>query len=306
MLPKKMQVDLSIIIASFNTEKLLRKCLQSIEAADLCQYKHEVIVVDNASSDSTIKMLKKNFPQVVLLENKTNLGFARANNLGVKKATGRYILFLNPDTQVSKNAVKVVLDYMKSHKDVAVATPSVELADGELDEGAHRGFPTPWNAFCHFSGIPKIFPKSRIFAGYTMGWELDNPEPHEVDSVVGAFYLVRGEAGEEVGWWDEDYFWYGDELDFSYRLKKAGWKIVYIPSVKILHHKGAASGIGKSDRDITTATRETKLRAARASTEAMRIFYRKHYSNKYPKLLTWLVLAGVDLLETFRVIKYSR
>lgn len=298
-------MDLSIIIISYNTKDLLRDCLQSIKESNFGKYKHEIIVVDNASSDNSVEMIKKEFPRTVVLENKDNLGFAKANNQGIREAHGRYIVFLNPDTKVTKKAIKTVLDYMEDNECVAVASPKVELANGELDEGAHRGFPTPWNAFCHFSGLGKVFPKSKLFSGYTMGWQLDNPKPHEVDSVVGAFYMVRREAGEQVGWWDEDYFWYGDELDFSYRLKKAGWKIVYIPTVGILHYKGAASGIGESDKKITTATRETKILAARASTEAMRIFYRKHYSGKYPRFLTWFVLAGISVLQLFRVIKYS-
>lgn len=299
------RIDLSIIIINFNTNELLKKCLQSICRADIAKSVYEIIVVDNNSSISPAEMLKKEFSKVSLIENNENFGFARANNQGVKKANGRYVLFLNPDTEVSKNAVSVVLDYMNKYVDVGVASPRVELANGDLDEASHRGFPTPWNAFCYFSGIAKVFPKSKLFSGYTLGWQLDNPEPHEVDSVVGAFYMVRREAGEQVKWWDEDYFWYGDELDFSYRLKKRNWKVVYLPSVKILHYKGASSGIGKSEKNITTATRETKIRAAKASTEAMRIFYKKHYQNKYPKFLTLLVLFAINFLQTFRVLKYS-
>lgn len=297
--------DLSIIIVSYNTKELLQKCLHSIKECDTGKYSYEIIIVDNASSDDSLVMVKKEFPRTILTQNKENLGFAKANNQGVKKTKGRYVLFLNPDTEVSNDAIQVVLDYMEQNIKVGVASPRVELASGELDEGSHRGFPTPWNSLTHFSGLSKLFPKSKLFSGYTMGWQLDNPEPHEVDSVVGAFYMVRRVAGEGVGWWDEDYFWYGDELDFSYRLKAAGWKIIYIPSVKILHHKGAASGIGKSEKNITTASRETKIRAAKASTQAMRVFYKKHYSKRYPVLLTTLVLIAISLLQTFRVIKYS-
>lgn len=298
-------MDLSIITINYNTKDLLRDCLQSIKESNLDKHSYEIIVVDNNSADDLTVMAKEELNNVTLIQNKENLGFAKANNIGIRKARGRYLLFLNPDTKVTKNAIKAVLNYMEENKDVGVASPRVELANGELDEGCHRGFPTPWNAFAHFSGLGKLFSKSKLFSGYRMGWQLDNPAPHEVDSVVGAFYMVRREAGEEIGWWDEDYFWYGDELDFSYRLKKAGWRIVYIPSEKILHYKGASSGIGKSEWKITTASRETKIRAAKASTEAMRIFYKKHYSDQYPKFITWLVLSGINLLQTFRVLRYS-
>lgn len=306
--------DLSIIILNYNTKDFLLECLQSIKEADLGGITTEVIVVDNASDDGSTKALK-NFRFSIfhfqLIENKKNLGFAAGNNVGVKKASGRYVLFLNPDTVLSKDAIKEIFDFMEAHKDAAVATPKLELPNRQLDEASHRGFPTPWNAFCHFSGLRKIFPKSRIFSGYTLGWLLNKKEPHEVDSVSGAFFFVRREVAEEVarlparqGWWDEDYFWYGDELDFCYRLKEKGWKIFFLPQVKVLHYRGVASGIKGHTKEISTATRETRIRAARASIEAMRIFYEKHYKDKYSWIITRLVLLGIKILSLTRETKH--
>lgn len=308
------KIDLSIVILNYNTKDFLLDCLQSIKEADLDGISTEIIVVDNASTDGSVETARESIKSItsttgitgLAIENKKNLGFAAGNNVGVKKTSGRYVLFLNPDTVLSKDAIKEIFDFMERHRDVAVASPKLELPTGQLDEASHRGFPTPWNAFCHFSGLRKLFSRSKFFAGYTMGWLLDKKEPHEVDSVSGAFFFVRRKAGEEVSWWDEDYFWYGDELDFCYRLKEKRWKIFFLPQIKVLHYRGVASGIKGHSKEISTATRETRLRSARASIQAMRIFYKKHYMNEYPFFVTWLVFAGMWLLENLRVLKHLK
>lgn len=296
------KVDLSIVILNYNTRDLLQECLFSVNKAEGNSFRREVIVVDNNSTDNSAAMVKKEFPQVKLVENKKNLGFSAGNNIGIKKAIGKYILFLNPDTIVSPETFSVMLRFMEGDSQVGAATCRVELADGQLDEASHRGFPTPWRALCHFSGIEKLFPKSRFFAGYTLG-SLAIDKIHEIDSGTGAFLLVRRKAGEEVGWWDEGYYWYGEDLDFCYQLKSRGWKVVFNPETKILHYKGVSSGIKKHSAEISTATEETRKRAARASTQAMRIFYRKNYRRRYPWVLTFLVLAGIGILEKIRLIR---
>lgn len=307
------EVDLSIIILNYNTKDFLLDCLQSIKEADLSGIKTEIIVVDNASTDGSVETARESIKSITsttsitgfVIRNKKNLGFAAGNNVGVKKTSGRYVLFLNPDTVLSRTVIKKVLSFMEKREDVAVASPKLELPTGQLDEASHRGFPTPWNAFCHFSGLRKIFPRNKIFAGYTVGWLLDKKTSHEIDSVSGAFFFVRRKAAEEVSWWDEDYFWYGDELDFCYRLKEKKWKIFFLPQVKVLHYRGVASGIKGHSRSISTATRETKLRSARASIEAMRIFYRKHYQDKYSSLVAWVVFLGMWLLAQIRLRRHS-
>ena len=293
-------IDLSIIILNYNTKDFLLKCLQSIKAADLGGISVEVIVVDNGSSESI-----RDITEVKIIENKKNVGFSKGNNVGVKKSHGKYVLFLNPDTVLPKNTLKIIFEFMEKHTDVCVVSPRLELADGSFDEASHRGFPTPWNAFCHFSGLRSLFPKSKVFAGYTQGWLLDNKEPHEVDSVSGAFLFTRRKLGEAISWWDEDYFWYGEDLDFCYKVKEKGWKIMFLPEISVLHYRGVASGIKGHSKKISTSTPETKMRAALASTEAMRIFYKKHYTNKYPQIVTSLVLVAIGLLEKIRVSKYS-
>jgi GT2 family glycosyltransferase len=288
-----MKTVLSIIIVSYNTKDFLRSCLLSLQEQTIST---QIIVVDNASSDESCAMVKKEFPEVLLIENKQNSGFSKANNIGVKRATGQYVLFLNPDTIVPKGVLATMVSHMENNAKVGAATCKVALINGELDDACHRGFPTPWNSFCHFFKLSHLFPHSPLFTGYSLSW-MDMEKPHEIDACAGAFMLVHREAGEAVSWWDEDYFWYGEDIDFCYRLKEVGWKIYYYPDVSIEHYTGVAGGIKNVSKHITTATKETKERATFARFEAMRIFYRKHYQNRYPRLVTWCVQKGIAFLQ---------
>lgn len=286
-------IDLSIIIVNYNTKVFLRNLLDSIEKSISKRITYEVIVVDNASTDG-LPAETLNFK---LIRNKENLGFSKANNQGVKiSEKSRYLLFLNPDTLMQKNTVEEMIKFMDAHRDAGAATCNLVMPNGEIDDASHRGFPTPWNSFSYFSGLAKIFPKSKLFNGYNLGW-LDFGKVHEIDACAGAFMLVRREAGEAIGWWDEDYFFYGEDLDFCYMLKQKGWKIYFVPQVWILHYKGVAGGIKKMSQNISTADLETKKRATKARFNAMRIFYKKHYEKVYPKWLTWLIFAGISIKE---------
>lgn len=287
----------SIIIVNYNVKELLRQCLQSLAGVGC-----EIFVVDNASKDGSVEMVREEFPEVKLIASDKNLGFAKANNLALRQAQGRYLLFLNPDTVVPDETLSTIIQCMDGDPKVGVATCFIELASGGMDMDCHRGFPTPWASFCHFSGLAKLFPRSRLLGQYHQTWK-DLSKPHEIDSCVGAFMMVRREAMEEVGVWDEDFFFYGEDLDWCYRFREHGWKVVFYPHVKIIHHKGASSGMKKSSQEVTTASRESKRRARKASTEAMRIFYEKHYRQKYPAVLNWLVLRGIKLVEKVRLLR---
>ena len=296
-------MDLSIIIVSYNTKEFLRNCLTSILSSINGKLGCEVIVVDNASSDgsaSEILNMKNKISNMRAILNKKNVGFSKANNIGIKQAKGRYLLFLNPDTIVYPNILETMVDFMDKHKDAGAATCKVVMPNGELDESCHRGFPTPWNAFSYFSGISKLFPYSKLLSDYNLSW-MDLSKTHEIDALCGAFMLVRRKAGEQVGWWDEDYFFYGEDIDFCYMLKSKGWKIYYVPTVSILHYKGVSGGIKKISREITTADSATKKKATRARFEAMKIFYEKHYLKKYPSIITRLVMQGINIK---RILSY--
>ncbi len=288
--------DLSIIIVSYNTKDFLAECLESIKDNVSEEISYEVIVVDNASADDSVEYVKKHFPNVEMIASSENLGFSKANNLGVQSSVGRYVLFLNPDTVIRKGALEYMTKFMDVTKDAGAATCYLEMVNGKLDDAAHRGFPTPWNALCYFSGLTKLFPRTPLFSGYNLSWK-DLKNVHDIDALAGAFMLVRREAGEAVGWWDARYFFYGEDLDFCYQLKKKGWKIYFVPDVKILHYKGVSGGIKKHSQHISTASRETKVRATLARFEAMKIFYRKNYMKQYPQFVTWLVFKGINLKQ---------
>ncbi len=300
-------MDLSIVILNYNAGDFLKKCVDSVLRSDLSGIKYEIVLVDNASTDDSQVVLKsyKTNKNIKVVLNTENLGFSKGNNTGVKKTSGRYVLFLNPDTFVEADTLKRIYNFMEENPKVGVSCPRLDLPNGTLTSASHRGFPTPWNAITHFSGISKIFPHSRLFSGYTMGWELNNKNPHEVDAISGGFFFVRRRAAEEVGWWDTDYFMYGEDIDFCYKLKQKGWKVMFLPNISVIHYHGVSSGIKSHSENISTANKETRLRAARASADAMRIFYNKHYRNKYPTIINWAVLKGIDLLQARRLSKYK-
>ncbi len=287
-------LDLSIIIVNYNAREFLKKCIVSI-VKNVKKVSYEIIIVDNNSSDNSAEMIRKEFSEIKLIVNKNNVGFSKANNQGIKiMQNNRYVLFLNPDTIMQKNTVEEMVKFMDAHADAGASTCKLVMLNGKVDDACHRGFPTPWNAFCHFLGLPRIFPKSRIFAGYNLGW-MDLSKVHEIDALAGAFMLVRRIAGEKADWWDEDYFFYGEDLDFCYQLKSKGWKIYYVPTVSVFHYKGVSGGIKNISKDIATASERTKRNATKARFAAMRIFYKKHYENRYPKIITWLVMLGISL-----------
>lgn len=298
------KIELSIIIVSYNTRNFLKNCLESIKPNP----SYEIIVSDNGSTDGSVAMLRefreKGEYNLQIIENKKNLGFAKANNKVLIKAQGRLILFLNPDTILGKETLKTMISFMDENHEVGAATCRVDLANGKLDQACHRGFPTVWNSFTYFSGLEKLFPKSRIFAGYSLTY-LPLGKIHEIDAGTGAFLIVRQEAGRDINWFDEDYFWYGEDLDFCYRLKEKGWKIMFVPTTKITHWKGAASGIKRHSQGISTASKEIKIQAAKASVKVMRLFFQKHYQHKYPKVIYWLTMLGISLLEKIRLFKVT-
>lgn len=297
-------VSLSVIIVSFNSAKFIADCLNSVLSQFNKSFEMQIIVVDNASTDKTLSIVKNKFPRVNIIRNMKNLGFAKANNRGISLATGKYVLFLNPDTVVGRGSFQYLLSYLEANPQTAVATCRLELPNGSLDDASHRGFPTPWNAFCHFLGLGKIWPQSLFFNGYHLGYR-QMETIHEIDSCVGAFMLVKRKIGDKLNWLDEDYFWYGEDLDFCYRVKEAGFKIVYIPEVKTIHYKGVSSGLKRHSRDLSSADDKIRYLATKSRFEVMRTFYRKHYLKRYPFFITMLTLKFIDIFEWFKLRQFK-
>ncbi len=282
---KSVKNELTIIIVNFNGGEYLLQCLESLKKA-----KEEILfatwVVDNASSDGSIEKAKNKFPEINYLINKNNLGFGTANNLILRKINTEYILLLNPDSKVLPGTIQYMVDFMKNNQDVGVATCRVEKEDGSLDFASHRGFPTPWTSFLYYClGNDSLYHLTNS----------DFSKPHEVDAVAGAFFMTRKEVLDKVGLFDEDYFLYAEDLDLCFRIKQAGFKIMYVPDVKIIHYKGVASGIKKHSHEISTATEKSRELAFNSFYETMKIFYKKHMQNRYPFFINWLVYLGVNL-----------
>jgi len=296
--------DLSIIIVNYNTCQLLDDCLHSIAEATNPPNGMEVIVVDNASADGSQAMVQTQHPQVKLIASEENRGFSAANNMGTAVSSGKYVLFLNSDTRVDVDALAQPVQYMETHPSVGALTVKLIYPNGERDPDNHRGFPTPWNAFCHFSGLNRLFPQKPRFNGYFMAYANFN-ETHAVDVIAGSYMLMPIALCQELGGWDETYFFYGEDIDFCYRIREKGHQIIYYPHVEVLHYKGASSGLRKESAQIAKPSKETRIRVAKESVRAMQIFYGKFYSQQYPWLLTAVILTGIRLRGWLRVLKHQ-
>lgn len=273
-------MDLSIIIVNYNTRNLTLNCIQSIKDSQL-NYDYEILLVDNNSTDGSADAIKTSFSDVILIENMENVGFSKANNQAIKISAGRYVLLLNSDTIVNKNTLSDTILYMEKNPMVGACGCEVLLPDGSLDKACHRGFPTPQASFYYLTGISKCFPNNPSLNGYHLNY-LDMKKVHEIDCLVGAFMMVRKEAIYQVGLLDEIFFMYGEDIDWCFRLKKAGWKIIYNPDVSIIHHKGASS-------------KKKPLKIIYEFHRAMFIFHRKHFKNKYPIVINWIVYLGIGI-----------
>ncbi len=278
---------LAIVILNYNRADLLADCLESIYATPTC-CSLEVWVVDNASRDASVEVVRTRFPQVRLIVSARNGGFAYGNNLALREIVQQadapeYVLLLNNDTVVPPGALDGLVDYLEAHTDVGVVGPKLVLSDGSLDLACRRSFPTPEVAFYRMTGLAQLFPRSRRFGRYNLSY-LDPDIETEVDAVVGACMLLRTDIIREVGLLDEQFFMYGEDLDWAYRIKQYGWRVVYYPEVQVLHYKRAAS------------TRRA-IPSIRAFYDAMRIFHRKHYAAITPVPLNVLIEFGITLKE---------
>ena len=313
-LPKNNPI-LSVVILNYNAKDYLKKCLESIVKSQLSNYIVEIIVADNASTDDSFKLAKsvknnnKNI-NFIFKNNSGNIGFAAGNNEGLSSSNpnSKYVLFLNPDTTVEVDTFRKIIDFFEHHSEVDAATCNVILVlTGKTQPECHRGFPTPWNAFCHFFGfgIPKLFPHSKLFNGYFLG-HLDYSKVQKIDACVGAFIMMKRSIGQDINWWSEKYFMYGEDLDICWQMKQKSYNLYFFPGCKIHHYQGVSSGIIKHTQNIATKSRETKIRSAMATTNAMRIFYRENLIKNYPPILQRFVWLGIDILEKYRIFKAKR
>lgn len=273
-------MDLSIIVLNYKTRDLTLACLQSVFSS-ATSYTYEVILIDNASNDGIIPTAEEQYPQVICIANTDNVGFSKANNQGIRIAKGRYVLLLNSDTIVQPDTLDVMLRFMDENPTVGASGCKIVLPDGSLDKACKRGFPTPSASFYYAFGFSKLFPNTPRFNQYQLGY-LSPDDDYPIDSLVGAFMLIRREAIDQVGMLDEEFFMYGEDIDWCYRIKEAGWVNYYYPRTQIVHHKGASS-------------RRKPFKIIYEFHRAMILFHNKHYRKKYSWLTNAIVYTGVSL-----------
>ncbi len=238
----------SVIIVSWNVRDLLRNCLRSIRQETSDQQQTEIIVVDNASSDNTLEMLRGEFPDVRVIANTENLGFTRGNNQGLALAQGRYFFLLNPDTELRPNTLESLITHMDAHPRIGIIGPQLYYGDGTL-QSSRRRFPTLATAFLESTKLQQWFPRNRALIRYYM-LDTRDDETRQVDWINGSAMFVRREVYDQVGGFDERFFMYSEELDWCYRAKQAGWQIVYFPTVQVTHYEGKSSEQAVAQRDI--------------------------------------------------------
>ena len=268
-----MQMDVSIIIVNWNTRDILDNSLKSVYG-QTSGIAFEIIVIDNASTDGSVKMIKTEFPQVILVGNAENRGFAAANNQGMEISQGRYILLLNSDTIILDNAIKKTVDVADSKEQAGIIACRVLNPDRSLQLTCSM-FPSILNMFLWITYLHKLFPHNRFFCREHMTW-WNYDDTREVDVVFGCFMLVRHEALEQVGTMDEQYFMYFEETDLCWRFKKSGWKVMFTPCAEIVHLGGSSSGQVKSEMMLYWK-------------KSMLLFYKKH-KDPFSAILAWFLI----------------
>lgn len=280
---KQTNIDLEIIILSYNSEFWLKKTLESLSEHYLAKtrYTVKVTVVDNNSQDDSVAVVKKSFPKVSLIELEDNKGYAAGNNAALQQSKARYVMLLNSDVECTDASnFDELIEYLDQQPQVAAITPRVEFSNGELDRACHRGEPTPWASFCYFTGLSRLFPGSSWFAQYHQTYKLMDTI-HTIDACSGACMIVRRADIQKVGYLDERFFMYAEDLDWCRRFRMASQTIVFYPIIRVIHHK-YKSGIKGSSKQIARKTQQHFY-------DTMLQYYDKHYAQHYPRFVRMIL-----------------
>jgi len=281
-------LDIAVIIVNYNVKHFLAECLRSVFASRH-ELDVEVFVVDNNSVDRSVEMVRDQFPQVRLIANQHNAGFATANNQAIQLADSKYVLLLNPDTILEEETLRKCFDFMEGRQDCGALGVKMIDGSGKFLPESKRGFPTPFRSLMRLLGLSRLFPGSKVFNGYNLGY-LDENVVNEVDVLCGAFMFIRREAIEKTGLLDEAFFMYGEDIDYSYRIQQAGYKIIYFPESTIIHFKGES-------------TKKSSLKYHKVFYMAMAIFARKHFGGKFFNPFLWLINASIFFIGMFHFVR---
>lgn len=269
-------MDISFIIVTYNTRDYLMQCLSSLVKSLDSELANEIIVVDNGSSDGTITEISARFPQVTWIKNERNLGYTQAMNLGLRIATGKYLVQLNPDVVVLSDAFQKLFGFMEDNPTVGICTPKVLNQNGKLQRQCHRSFARPFDVLSYFLKLDRLFPKSRLTGRYLMTY-LPDDEIAEVEAVSGSCMVIRREVVEEIGYLDERFFAYQEDTDFCFRAHSANWRIMYFPVAQILHY----GGMGGSGNE--------PLKSIKAWHKSYFLYYKKNLAKDYFFLINWFM-----------------
>jgi GT2 family glycosyltransferase len=277
-------LPVSFVIVTWNARECVTECLQSLRAN--CGLRAEILVVDNASHDGTPERVRESFPECRLLETGANLGFARGNNVGIAQAAGKYLFLVNSDVKLLPGCVATLVSFMDANPGVALAGPQMLSPDGCVRRSTMR-FPTLWNSLCRALALDSLFPRSRIFAGYLMG-DFDHCRTRDVDVLNGWFWVVRREALQQVGPLDERFFMYGEDMDWCYRFRHAGWRNVFVAESAAIHYGGGSSAV---------APARFYVEMQRANLQ----YWKKHHG----RLAAFAYLCTVVLHQALRTAGYA-
>lgn len=273
-------MDVSIIFVNYKTPDLTIQAVRAaIASAEGLSY--EIFVVDNGSGDDSVPRIREACPAAKMIESAENLGFSGGNNLALREASGRYLLLLNTDIVVHDDAIPKSTAYMDAHTGAGILGAQVLLPDGRLDHACHRGFPTPLSSLYYFSGMARRHPADPKYTGYTLS-HLPRDTTHPVDTVMGAYMMIRRETMEGIGLLDEDYFMYSEDVDYCYRAKEAGWDVIYFSEATATHYKYGSR-------------RKRRIKTLRDFYHSMWLFYQKHYKRRYPLPVTIVVYLGIRI-----------
>ncbi|MCK4746378.1 MAG: glycosyltransferase, partial [Bacteroidales bacterium] len=276
-------MDLSVVIVNYNVKYFLEQCLHAVQRA-MEGLKVEVFVVDNNSVDGSVGEIRQKFPWVSMIENQQNLGFSKANNQAIKVSQGRHVLLLNPDTVIEEDTFRKCIEFMDTHQEAGALGVKMIDGKGEFLPESKRSLPTPMVSFYKMFGLSSLFPRSRRFSKYHLGY-LDREKTHQVEVLAGAFMFIRKETLEKTGLLDESFFMYGEDIDLSYRITKAGYRNYYYPGTTIIHYKGES-------------TKKGSLNYVKMFYQAMIIFAGKHFTSR--KARTFRIL--INLAIYFRAV----
>ncbi len=269
---------LSIIIVNYNVRHFLEQALLSVRKA-ATGLDVEIFVVDNNSVDDSVDMVREKFPEVRLIVNTDNPGFSKANNQAIRLSRGKYVLLLNPDTVIEEDTLKKCIAFMETHPDAGGLGVKMIDGSGKFLPESKRGFPSPFVAFCKSFGLSRLFPKSRTFNHYHLGY-LDAGQNHAVEVLAGAFMMLRRTVLDQIGWLDESFFMYGEDIDLSYRIVQGGYKNYYLADTTIIHYKGES-------------TKKGSLNYVRTFYQAMIIFARKHFKGRQALLFVLMLQLAI-------------